>query len=123
MRPRESRATLPGRSTEGRSAPAASRLELETWAWALRHRVPGLSGALSLAIAEAIVPGLRLNTAPDAAETDVAGPYLVAWRHGYRTGIAQAIERLRRLGGAREGPCIELEDAIRMLEAWGADLG
>lgn len=61
--------------------------------------------------------------APAAAAETQPGPHLVAWRHGYRAGIVQTIEQLRRLGGATEGPCVELEDAIRMLEAWRADLG
>lgn len=61
--------------------------------------------------------------APAAAASAPADPRVTTWRHGYRTGIAQTIEQLRRLGGATEGPRVELEDAIRMLEAWRADLG
>jgi hypothetical protein len=72
-------------------------------------------------LASTCAASARTPPAPVAAADAPADPRVTTWRHGYRTGITQTIEQLRRLAATKDGPRIELEDALSMLEAWASD--
>lgn len=58
---------------------------------------------------------------PSAPAAVASGAHVIAWRHGYRTALSQALHLLAPLEARGEAPSRTLEDAIRTLQGWLAD--